>query len=108
MKYFYSHLIQIEPIVAELEILELRPEHKQTLATLIDAHIHQTVIELVLSRLSGEDKLLFYRQLLEGDAQTLEFLQSRLSNIEEDIKTAVGELKMELSEDIKQSKRIKS
>ncbi len=106
MKHFYSHLVEIESVTVKLDELDLTEEQKIHLAALVDSTIHHTVFELILSKLSDEDKKAFLARLKDNpdDEKLMEFLSSKVENIEEEIKKTVNKLKDELHEDIKEAK----
>lgn len=108
MKHFYSHLIQIESVVVKLEELNLTEEQKMHLGALIDSTIHQSVLEMILSKLPESEKRIFIEKLQENseDKKMMDFLQGKVDNIENEILQTVKELKKELNEDIKEAGRI--
>lgn len=105
MKHFYSHLIEIESIVIELDKMDLTKEQKIHLAGLIDSSLHHTILDAVLSELASSDKKAFLKHLEENDhAKIWQFLNDRIDKIEEKIKKTAYDLKKELHEDIKEAK----
>ncbi len=105
---FYSHLVEIESVIVELDRLELSETEKKHLASLIDANLQHTILDAILSQLNQEDKKNFLKHLEEQDHQQIwQFLTAKIDNIEEKIKVAAQQLKKELHEDIKQSKNKK-
>lgn len=107
MAYFYSHLVEIETIIVHLDEMDLADHHKEHLAALIDSSVHHTVLDVILSRLSEEDRHLFLQKLYANpeDKELMDFLKVRSKNIEEDIQSAVKELKKELHTDIQEAKQ---
>ncbi len=107
MSYFYSHLVEIESVVIKLAELDLTDDQKKHLASLVDSTIHHTVLDLVLSKLSEEDKKIFLKKLGDDpqDKQLLEFLGEKIEGVEDEIKQVVKELKKELHEDLKEAKK---
>lgn len=106
MAFFYSHLIEIESIIVELDKLDLSKEQKHHLADLIDSSLHHTVLDAVLSELSPADKRVFINHLRENDhGKIWKFLNEKLENIEEKIKKAADGLKEELHKDLKEARR---
>ncbi|MFH0937120.1 MAG: hypothetical protein V1808_02420 [Candidatus Daviesbacteria bacterium] len=107
MAHFYSHLIEIEEITIKLEEMNLSNEQKLHLASLLDSTIHHTVLDLILSKLSEEDRKDFLRQLENDseDKKIMEFLSVKVENIEEEIKEVAKKLKKELHEDIEEAKK---
>lgn len=105
MKQFYSHLIEIESIIIELDKMDLTNEQKLHLAGLIDSSLHHTVLDAVLSELSDTDKKVFLNHLKEDDhGKIWQFLNKKVDNIEDKIKKAAEDLVKELHEDIKKAK----
>lgn len=105
---FYSHLIEVESLIVELDKLDLSSEQKIHLTQLIDSSLHHTVLDAILSELSEEDKIVFMKYLEENDhGKIWQFLNSKVDNIEDKIKNAAEELKKELHEDLKKAKKQK-
>ncbi|OGE29351.1 hypothetical protein A2867_03290 [Candidatus Daviesbacteria bacterium RIFCSPHIGHO2_01_FULL_40_11] len=105
MKQFYSHLIEIESIVVELDKMDLTEEQKVHLTGLIDSSLHHTILDAVLSELSPQDKRVFLNHLQDGDHSKIwKFLNEKVDNIEDKIKTTADDLKEELKKDLKEAK----
>lgn len=109
MDHFYSHIIEIESVLVSLDELELSAEQKKQLAALVDSTIHQTILDVILSKLSEEDKRVFLNQLQQNpkDKKLMEFLGDKIANIEAEIKKAAKDLKNQLHEDLKEAKKLK-
>lgn len=102
--FFYSHLIEIESVITDLDKLELTPEQKAHLADLVDSSLHHTILDVVLSKLSPQDKKAFLYCLKEEDHSKIwQFLNEKVDKIEDVIKGAVDDLKEELRKDIKKA-----
>ena len=73
----------------------------------MDTQIHHTVMDIILSKLSPEDKQLFLEQLAKRphDKQLMKFVSARVDGIEDEIRQAVRELKKELHADIEEAKK---
>lgn len=105
MKYFYSHLIEIESIITNLDKMNLSKEEKLQLAYLIDSSLHHVILDAILSQLSPSDKRVFMQYLSEGDHEKIwKFLNEKVDGVEDKIKKVAEDLKKELHQDIKQSK----
>ncbi len=105
MRYFFSHLIEFDSIIIELDKLRLSSEQKQHLANLIDSSLYHTVLDAVLSELPPSDKRVFLNHLKENDHSKIwQFLNGKIDNIEEKIKKTADDLKLELHKDIKKAK----
>lgn len=106
MKQFYSHIIEIESLIVELDKLDLEDEQKRHLASLIDSSLHHTIMEAVLSQLQDDDKKLFIKYLEEDDHDKIwKFLNERVEDIENKIKKASEDLKYQLYEDLKKARQ---
>lgn len=108
MKKFYSHLIEMESVTYELEKLDLSYEERYHLASLVDSSLHHVVLDAILSELSNQDKRVFLQHLNEDDHDKIwKFLNEKIDNIEEKIKKAAADLKIELHEDLRKTGRRK-
>lgn len=108
MKKFYTHLIEIDSIIVELEKLNLSESEKLHLAGLIDSSLHHIVLDAILSELGEEDKKAFLRHLESDDQEKIwEHLNSKVDNIEDKIKKAAEGLKEEIHKDLKEAHKIK-
>lgn len=108
MKRFYTHLIEYESILVELDKLELSDDEKRHLAALIDENLHHKILDAVLSELSEEDKktFLLYHHHNEHD-KLWKLLNEKVDKIEDKIKKAADDLKEEMRKDIKESQRLR-
>ena len=103
--HFYSHLITVETILIRLNELDLTDKQKKNLTELIETNIHHTIMDMILSELSEDDKKVFLSHVIYNDhSRTWEHLYERVENIEEKITKAVDDLKKELHKDIDATK----
>ncbi|MCL5435378.1 MAG: hypothetical protein M1405_03245 [Patescibacteria group bacterium] len=108
-KHFYSHLIETTDITVELAEMELTPDERIHLISLIEANIHSTVVNTVLSNLTEEDKKIFLKNLVSNDHQIIwTHLKNKTKKIEEKIIKSVGVLKQEFYKDIKEIRKDKN
>ncbi len=106
MKYFFSHLIEIDSVIIELDKLDLSPEQKLHLAGLIDSSLYHTILDAVLSELTPAEKEIFLNHLKEDDKDKIwQFLNGKIDNIEIKIKKVADDLKEELQKDLKEAKK---
>lgn len=104
-KFFYSHLIEVESLIVELDKLKLTREQKIHLSGLIDSSLYHTVLDAVLSKLSPTDKKVFLNYLREDDHSKIwEYLNEKVDNIEDKIKKAAHDLMTQLHQDLKEAK----
>jgi hypothetical protein len=104
-KKFYTHLIDIESVVVELDKLDLSDSQRSHLAQLIDTNLHQTILDVVLSELTDEDKHIFINHLSRNDHDKIwELLNEKVDKIEEKIVKSAEELKKEIHQDIEEAK----
>lgn len=108
MRYFFSHLIEIDSIIIELDKLDLSPEQKLHLTNLIDSSLYHTILDAVLSELTSADKRIFLNHLKEDDKDKIwQFLNQKIDNIEDKIKRAANDLQQELHKDLKEATKKK-
>lgn len=104
-KHFYSHIIETSSISLELGSMNLSKEERIHLMTLMDATMHNVILDVILSELSDEDKKIFLTHLSSNNHDKIwEHLKKKIVNIEDKIKKAAGELRNELYKDIKEAK----
>jgi hypothetical protein len=105
MTKFYSHLIEYESLIIELDQLELSEKEKHDLATLADSNLHHTILDNIFSELGEEDKHKFLDHINEENHDKIwALLNEKVERIEEKIKKAAHELKEEMKADIRQAK----
>jgi hypothetical protein len=101
-KHFYSHIIENETLLIELEQLDLEPEEREDLVKLVEANLHHAILEAVLDELSETDKQIFLEHIAhDRHDKVWEHLRSRIENIEGKIKATADSLMQELYNDIK-------
>lgn len=105
MTYFYWRIISMETIIDALDQMELEGHHRVHLANMIDACMHNLILDVILSQLSLADKKVFLAKLLEDpqDKKLLEFLNAKIDKVEEQIKALCEDFKHELHKDIEYS-----
>jgi hypothetical protein len=102
---FYSHIIEYNTVVIELEELDLTDKQREHLLGLIDVHIEHTILDTILSELSAHDQKIFLNNLLHDDhALIWMHLKERVSDIEQKIRQAAENLTHELIVDIAHAK----
>lgn len=102
-KHFYSHLVKITDITIELADMDLSSEERVHLLSLVDANIHSTVVNTVLSELSEEDKKTFLQNLVINDhIEIWSHLRKNIKDIDEKIILVVNSLKRELLKDLRE------
>lgn len=103
---FYSHLIEIESVIVELDKMDLSKEEKIHLAQLLDSSLHHSILDVIFSELTEDDKKVFASHLHEGKHdQIWKFLNEKISGVEDKIKKVAADLKVELHKDLKESKK---
>lgn len=107
MNKFYSHLIEIESLIIELDSLELSDREKKHLASLVDSNLHQAILYAILDELDDKEKNMFFDHLKKNDHEKIwKLLNEKIDKVEDKIKDAADKIKEELKKDIKKAKRI--
>lgn len=105
-KHFYSHIIEVETIYTLLDVVDLEKHEKQELILIIDATIHHTVLDTVLSELSEKDKKIFLSHMTKENHEELwNHLKANISQVEHKINHAVNNLMKDLHTDVEESKK---
>lgn len=108
-KHFYAHLTETTDIILELGELDLSPEERIHLLSLVEANIHSAVINTVLFNLSEENKKIFLSNLISNDhPKTWEHLNKSTKDLENKIKETIDSVKKELLKDIRKAKNQKA
>ena len=99
-KHFYSSIVSFQSVFDEISSLDATEDEKQELKDLAHDHLHQTILDAILSELSLREKKIFLANLkYETDEKIWKHLNEKVDNIEEKIKTVAENLANELKED---------
>lgn len=105
--HFYSHIIEIESLIVELDKMDLSEGEKTHLASLIDSSLHHTILDAIMSELSDEDKRIFLEHLSNKEHDKIwDHLREKIDKIEDKIRNAADSLKEQLHRDIKKSQKL--
>lgn len=105
-KHFYSHIIDLEKLLEALNTLEISWEEREELFQIAHSHIHHTIMDMILSELSENDKEVFIDLVSNDDNNSVwEHLNQKVENIEQKIISAAHAIRDELHEDILETKR---
>lgn len=100
-RFFYSHLIDVESIIIELDKMDLSADDKLHLTQLIDSSLHHAILDAVFSELSDQDKRVLVNHLSKGGHEKIwSFLQEKIENVEDKIKKVADDLTKELHKDM--------
>lgn len=100
-KHFYSHLFDFEPLRVQLIALELTEDEQNELLEIAEDTLHHSIVDLILSELSEDDKQKFMRLLLQEEHDEIwTHLNERIENIESKIIDTAEKLQEELHADV--------
>ena len=100
-KHFYSNLIDLDSLESDLDLLTLSKSEKDELLELVHVHVHQTVMGAILNELNDGDKKRFLELMAEGrDEKIWEHLNNKVEKIEDKIKMAADQIKVEMKKDV--------
>ncbi len=104
-KHFYSHLVQVNDITLDLAELDMTQEERLKLLALIDANVHSTVIDTILSELSEEEKKVFLKNMISDDHEAIwVHLKKNSKGIEDKIRLSVENLIKDMRQDIRRAR----
>lgn len=85
-KVFYDHLIMIDEVITEIELLEMEKDQKEQLAKMVDDTIHHRVITFILDVLPRQHHAYFLDKFhhMPYDLRLLDYVNDK---IEQDIKS---------------------
>jgi len=105
MKYFYSHIIETTEISLEIGDLDIPKEDRVKLISLAEENLHHSLLDLVLSHLSEEDKKMFLSHLADEKHDIAwEFVVNKVDGLENKIIAEAKRIKEELRKDIEKVK----
>ena len=100
--HFYSNIVTLDTVVEEMAGLELSVNEKKELEELAHEHLHQVILDAILSELSDRDKKIFLANLQYDTHEKIwKHLIEKIENVEDKIKVAGEKLKVELREDVR-------
>ncbi len=98
---FYSHIVELDTLIVELEEVGFEEHEKDHLVRLVDSSIYHKVMDAIMSEMNDTDKIIFLEFLSRDDhTKVWEHLHKKVENIEDKIKLAADELKAELQKDL--------
>ncbi len=104
-KQFYDSIEEIDTLHIELEGLEVDEREREHLSELIDANLHTTILDLILSELTEEDKKKFLDHLIEDDHDKIwKHLDKHIEGVQDKIEKAAKDLSVQLKKDIDDTK----
>lgn len=107
-KYFYHDIVDIVWIEEELDMLSLSKEEKEKLAAIAHLHLHEVILDTILSELSERDKKVFLANLhYDTSVKTWKHLNENIDKIEDKIIKISADLKAELKKDLADAKGVK-
>ncbi|QQG43601.1 MAG: hypothetical protein HYW45_01115 [Candidatus Daviesbacteria bacterium] len=109
MKIWYQKIITIEPILQELNQMDLSDEERAHLSELLDSSLHHAILDEILSNLTEEDKKLFLKMLHEDpeNEKLVNFLNEKIDRIDERVKKVADDLVKEMHQEVKEAKKVK-
>lgn len=104
---FYTHLVEIESIIVELDKMGLDTEQKLHLAKLLDSSLHHVILDAIFSELKESDKKAFVSHLQDGKHERIwKFLNEKVDHVEDKIKKAAQDLKLKFHKDLKEAEKL--
>jgi hypothetical protein len=104
-KHFYNHIITTDVFRVALDNLSLSVEEKEELLSIAEKSIHHTILDVVLTELSGEDKKTFLLHVVAGNHDRVwQLLAAKMPMAEAKIKAAVAVLVQKMHNDIAEAK----
>jgi len=101
-KHFYHHLIEIDSIHLALGNLDLSPEEKQELLTIVETNINHAIMDSILSELADPDKKVFLSLVVvEDNTGIWKLLNEKIDNAQDTILDVMNRFKEKLHADIR-------
>lgn len=109
-KVFYDHLVMVEELFMEIEVLEIDPVSKKEMKKMIDDIVHHKVLTRILDLLPK----IYHKEFLErfynspGDLKHFKFLQETIDlDIHHELAKLSAQLKTEIRQEINKHRKKK-
>lgn len=100
--HFYHSIVSMESLRVRLDLLELSTEEREKLMEVAERTLHHSILDLVLSELSENDRKLFLsHHASENHDEIWSLLTGNVKNIEKKIKVAAETVSQKLHKDLK-------
>lgn len=100
-KHFYIHIIDMTPLYERIDTLHISGVERRNLIMIAESHIHQAIIDAVLTELAEEDKPIFLEHLDSNNHQSIwDMLTDKIEDVEDKIVDVAHRLRDELIGDI--------
>lgn len=107
-RFFYHDIVDVEWISGELDMLPLSNEEKEELAAIAHLHLHEVILDVILSELSERDKKVFLANMhYDTNEKTWKHLNENIDKVEDKIIKISENLKAELKKDLSDAKGVK-
>lgn len=109
-KLFYDHLVLLDDVFAEVEVLEIDVHDKKEIKKMIDEIIHHRVLTRILDMLPTPHHEEFLDRFYKApsDVRHLKFLQEKIDrDIHHELAKLSEELKSEVRQEIKKHRKNK-
>jgi len=107
-KYFYHDIVDVAWIDEVLDTGNLSKTEKAELAQIAQLHLHDAILDVILSELSERDKKVFLANMhYDINEKTWKHLNENIDKIEGKIIKIAEDLKTELKKDLADAKGVK-
>lgn len=104
-QHFYSHLIEIDALHIELDLMDLTSDERHELMSLLEGSVHHLIMDTILSELSEAEKKEFLSHVASEKHDEIWKLLKKVKDIEHKIRQAADDLKKQMQHDIKEAKK---
>lgn len=107
-RFFYHDIVDVEWIGDELGTLSLSKEEKEELAAIAHLHLHEAILDVILTELSERDKKVFLANMhYDTNEKTWKHLYDNIDKVEDKIVKISEDLKTQLKKDLTDAKGVK-
>lgn len=105
-KHFYTHLIEIEPIMVTLDEITFSDDQKKEVMTIVEKTTHYVVMDTLLSELSGVDKKKFLSHVVKDDHEKVwDLVTKKIVDAERKIRSVIRDAHLSIIDDIKKHQK---
>jgi len=102
--YFYAHIVNPHDIHMVLDVLDITPEEKSHLSSILESSLHHHIVDLILTELPEDHKHTFLIHLTDDNHNAMwTLVKEKIENPEEKIRLSLEQFKQDILHDIQEA-----
>lgn len=102
--YFYAHIVNPHDIHMVLDVLDITPEEKTHLSSILESSLHHHIVDLILTELPEDHRHTFLIHLTDDNHDAMwALVKEKIENPEEKIRLSLEQFKHDILQDIQEA-----